>query len=1298
MTLAEPGITLTATTGGVSATSNAFDVLGGNIATLSWGTNSTPQAANVPFSQTLTAHDVYGNIATYDGAIALSGLVTADNFQTLLGNRAATSSTSSGPYTVGYAFTPNTNIRVTDVRSYFGSKVSIWTNTGILLASQAVSGPGGSWTQTPLATPITLLAGSTYRIGAYTPGAPYYFGFAPPNPSFATLGQTYEGFGDHFPNLSDSEYFLVDLRGNIGPSTLVPISPISATLIRGVWSGNIAVLQPAANVHLHARFDTIHDADTSNFDVIAQTLTFSLPPDIHETDGAISGTLNVYPPAPIDMTVTLSSSDSSRLSAPPSVLVSAGSTSIPLTLTATDNTLLDGLEPVTMTATSPYATGSAIVNVHDNETASLSVSIPATAREGDGTLAGTITASAAPVKDITVQLSSSNTSRLTVPATIKLLAGQTSASFNLSIVDDTAIDFTQSVTVTAAVDAWTSGFNSISVADNDNLMTVTLPVSGWEGQTLSNAGTVRIGGTLGSDLSVSLTPDDSTKLTVPTAVIIPAGQTSATFTLTLPTDSVEEGSRTATVSATASILPGASSMMVIHDSNLDHLAFDPITGVKTAGVPFAATVRAFNNANEQIAVYAGAGTLSAAGQSGPLSVAPTSLTFTAGASTGNITLTTADPAITLTTTSGGLSATSNSFVLQANSVSSFSWSNVPTPQIANVPFAAAITARDFFGNLASSFSGTVAFSGLFSATSSQTIFGNATDTANSAGTFTFGYTFEPSVPAVVTAVRSYFGTKVSIWSGSGTLLASTPVSGTPGTWTETPLSTPLTLQQFNTYRIGVYTGGGSYYWRTSSPTFSWGFMFGSAFSPTDSIPSTSTANTYLVDLRATVTTINSVPITPTSATFVNGTWSGNISVTQAQNAMYLEVVRRGIAGQNVGDSNTFDVVSPPQAPDLDAGADSGISSSDNITNFNNSQPSRALSFAVSGTMAGWFVNLYADGQLVGSAVASGTTTTVVTDGVAPLADGQHLFTARLANSSGFQTPDSPALALTIDAAAPTATLTITPAAPGSTVVGSVSIVASAPTTGLAIASLSITRDGGGNLLTVAQSLVQGSSSSYSLGNLAAVDALKGAYLLTLAAAGLSDVAGNAMVSNATLQWTTDPLQGTAGNDSYYLKADGDQIDLWFNQPTTAAPAIRLPRSLAGEVIHGMGGNDSITIDQSAGDIFPFLVSIDSAAGTIALRVIGTTGDDDFSADGAAGTISFGANSIVASNLGGIEYDDDGGNDSASVSGAIPLTLDVGPGTDTLNVAAGSNAIAYLHGNSTSDLIINGNGNTVVWYI
>jgi uncharacterized delta-60 repeat protein len=70
----------------------------------------------------------------------------------------------------------------------------------------------------------------------------------------------------------------------------------------------------------------------------------------------------------------------------------------------------------------------------------------------------------------------------------------------------------------------------------------------------------------------------------------------------------------------------------------------------------------------------------------------------------------------------------------------------------------------------------------------------------------------------------------------------------------------------------------------------------------------------------------------------------------------------------------------PTSITLDPSSDTGVSSSDNITNLNNTTTAKALVFNVTGTVPGATVSLYVGGKLLGSTVATGTTTQVVTNG------------------------------------------------------------------------------------------------------------------------------------------------------------------------------------------------------------------------------------------------------------------------------------------------------------------------------
>ena len=110
------------------------------------------------------------------------------------------------------------------------------------------------------------------------------------------------------------------------------------------------------------------------------SIAVSVPANANETAGSVAGTVSVATPPASDLTVTLTSSDPARLTVPASVVIPAGQLSVPISVSILDNNLLDGAEPVTIGASAPgFGAGGSIVTIHDDETATLTVTIPGTA-------------------------------------------------------------------------------------------------------------------------------------------------------------------------------------------------------------------------------------------------------------------------------------------------------------------------------------------------------------------------------------------------------------------------------------------------------------------------------------------------------------------------------------------------------------------------------------------------------------------------------------------------------------------------------------------------------------------------------------------------------------------------------------------------------------------------------------------------------------------------------------------------------------------------------------------------------
>ncbi len=217
-----------------------------------WSHIPSPQSANIPFNVTIEARDstdgLVTNFPSHVAFTALEWLVLRTN--TILAANPYSDS-SSGNFTVGYSFTPNTDLMVTAVRHYFGTKVSIWTDSGILVASQDVVSTPGAWVETPLSAPIHLNVGTTYRVGCFSgPGDYYYREDMGENFPDGIIDQSYVIVGDAFPtNVNSSRWFLVDLRYRVGPSASVPMLPsASSDFLSGIWTGSVVVARPVTNL------------------------------------------------------------------------------------------------------------------------------------------------------------------------------------------------------------------------------------------------------------------------------------------------------------------------------------------------------------------------------------------------------------------------------------------------------------------------------------------------------------------------------------------------------------------------------------------------------------------------------------------------------------------------------------------------------------------------------------------------------------------------------------------------------------------------------------------------------------------------------------------------------------------------------------------------------------------------------------------------------------------------------------------------------------------------------------------
>ncbi len=207
----------------------------------------------------------------------------------------------------------------------------------------------------------------------------------------------------------------------------------------------------------------------------------------------------------------------------------------------------------------------------------LSVSAPATVTEGNGVLigAGLVTLPGVRASDLTVSLASSDTSEITVPASVNVPAGATSAVFNITVVNDVILDGSRNATITASAPLYSAGSKIIQVNDNESTtLHMAIPLFLAEGATA--AASLWTEAPVANDVFVSLGSSTNASAIsflgfLPFAVI-PAGATSTTFQYKAVNDSAITGTRFATLTASVPNWIAATNGMLITDNESTNLS------------------------------------------------------------------------------------------------------------------------------------------------------------------------------------------------------------------------------------------------------------------------------------------------------------------------------------------------------------------------------------------------------------------------------------------------------------------------------------------------------------------------------------------------------------------------------------------------------------------------------------------------------------------------------------------------------------------------------------------------------
>ncbi len=429
---------------------------------------------------------------------------------------------------------------------------------------------------------------------------------------------------------------------------------------------------------------------------------------------------------------------------------------------------------------------------------------------------------------------------------------------------------------------------------------------------------------------------------MPATVSIPAGSTSATFTLTASNNSLIDGTQAVTLTASASGFTGTSGTTNVLDNDVHHYAVSTIASPQVRGVPFSVTLTAKDLNDVTIASYTGTPGLSANG-GGAVSITPTVTTaFAAGVWTGNVTVNSLNAKVVLTVSDGaGHTGTSNAFTVGVGALHHFAWSPVASPQSAYTPFSTTVTAKDVANNTVTGFTGTAALNGGLPARN----VGTGTSSSSTLPLHTYYHDERTQciylqseigaagpIRALALNVTTLPGQTLNNWTirmkhtslanyataawestGWTTVYQANQTIGTTGLVTFTfpnPFiynGTSNLMVDFS-YNNSSYTSNGAVLCTTVSATRSIYYYtdsgYGDPLTWSGSSPTPSTT-TVLPNLQILID--RTIPITPAiTGAFVGGIWTGSLAVLQIATGITL---RADDGSGHAGDSGAFNVQS-----------------------------------------------------------------------------------------------------------------------------------------------------------------------------------------------------------------------------------------------------------------------------------------------------------------------------------------------------------------------------------------------------
>ncbi len=298
------------------------------------------------------------------------------------------------------------------------------------------------------------------------------------------------------------------------PDRMTSVDFAIIVLDDAIANGNRSTtITPSADGHFSI------DAALTVLDDEVAALSLSLADvKINESSGTTTGTVTRNTPTTSALSVTLTSSDSTAATVPTTVTIPAGSNSATFTVSAVNDEWVDGDQLTTVTATAIGLLSSAgQLTVADDDVATLKLALAATLiSENGGSTTGTLTMNTILANDLSIALTSSDTTAATVQATVIMPAGSSSTTFAVSAVNDSIADSHQVATITATASGFASVAAQVTVTNDDaGQLSLTLQTSTIAEDNGTTTGTISLNAPATTEIVITLASGDPTALKVP---------------------------------------------------------------------------------------------------------------------------------------------------------------------------------------------------------------------------------------------------------------------------------------------------------------------------------------------------------------------------------------------------------------------------------------------------------------------------------------------------------------------------------------------------------------------------------------------------------------------------------------------------------------------------------------------------------------------------------------------------------------------------------------------------------------